>query len=358
MILRPHHRSHPRRGRRAYTLVELSASLAIIGMLLVATGSAIVLASRAVPNRTSAPSRAVSAAAALEQLGAELAYATSVSEMGDAAVQFTLPDRTGDGAAEVVRWAWDANPGAPLTRSMNGAAPAVMLEDVRQFALVYDRRREQLPDTYTESAEALLFQQDSASNGLDVEITSQNWVGQTLRLTFAPDVAWWAVTRVLVKAQARSSSDGETRVQLRGADLLGNPTLVVHDQAALLERTLMSNYKWCDMRLNRRARLVPGEPVCVVMRWVSDKESCEVQLRNLYPPGGAVQTTNGGLTWTPAVAQSMQLQVYGVTAKRDPPRCRYALNDVRVTIRAGADAQGAAVSAAVATVNLPEVPAP
>ena len=353
-----HERTRTRSPRRAYTLVEVSVSLCIIGLLLVATGSAIVLASRAVPNRASVPARAVTAASALEQLRAELAYATSVSELGATAIQFTVPDRTGDGAAETIRWAWDAAPGAPLTRAMNGAAAAVVLDEVREFALVYDRRREQLPETFTESPETPLVQQDSASNGVDVEVTSLEWPGQSLRLTFAPDVAWWAVTRIVLKARARSSSDGETRVQLRGADLLGNPTPVVHDQAALLERTLTSSYKWCDMRLARRTRLVPGEPVCVVLRWVSDKESCEVQLRNLYPPGGAIQTLNGGLSWAPVAAQSMQLQVWGVTAKRDAPRYRYLLNDVRVTLGTGDAAEGARVSGTVVTVNLPEVPAP
>jgi len=343
---------------RAYTLIELSVSVAIVGVLLVATGSAILLAGRAVPARTSPASRCVAATEALDRLAADLAYAITVTEVGPTAVAFTVPDRTGDGAGEVVRWAWNGQAGAALTRSVNGSAPAEILADVRDFALVYDRRREQLPDTFTESSETLLFQQDSASGGVDVSVTSLEWIGQSLRLTFAPDVAWWAVTRVVLKARVRSSSDGETRVQLRAADLLGNPTPVVHDQAVLLERTMTSNYRWCDLPFTRRARLVPGDPLCVVLRWVSDNESCEVQLRNLYPPGGAVRTSNGGLTWAPVSSQSMQIQVYGVTAKRDAVQYRYTLNDVRASLRAGANTTTEAVSATVTTVNLPEVPAP
>ena len=345
-------------GCRAYTLVEVSVSLAIVAVLLVATGSAILLAGRAVPERASPAGRCVAAADALERLAADLTYATASSELGPSAITFTVPDRTGDGAGEVIRWAWDTRPGAPLTRSVNGSAPAEVLGDVRSFALVYDRRREPLPESFTERAETLLYQQDSAT-GIDFPVTALEWVGQSIRPTFGSDVAWWAVTRVLVKVRKRGSPDGETRVQIRGADMLGNPSPIVYDQAVMLERPLNSNYRWVEFSYARRARLAPGDRACVVLRWVSDSESCETPLASPYPPGGAVRTTTGGSTWAPVASQSMQIQVYGVTATRDAQRYRYTLNDVRATLRAGGDAPSAsAVNATVMTVNLPEVPAP
>jgi hypothetical protein len=131
----------------------------------------------------------------------------------------------------------------------------------------------------------------------------------------------------------------------------------VHDQAVLRESTLDSDYRWRELRFTRDARLTPGEPACVVLQWARNDESCEVPLRTLYAPGGAVQTLTGGTTWAPAPAQSMLIRVYGVTARPNPPEYRYALNDVRVTLRAGSE-QGARVSAIVVPVNAPEVPAP
>jgi hypothetical protein len=54
---------------------------------------------------------------------------------------------------------------------------------------------------------------------------------------------------------------------------------------------------------------------------------------------------------------TLLMQVYGITAKADPPQYRHTLNDARVTLRAGPDTS-ARVSATLATCNLPEVPAP
>ena len=347
---------HPN-PRRAITLIEMTTSLVIVSVLLVATGSAIVLASRAMPDRRSGASGLLASSAALEQLNMDLTYATAVGEMGATAIEFTVPDRTGDGAGEVVRYAWDAAPGSPLTRSVNGAAPAAVLDDVHEFALVYDRRREHLPTTYAVSAEALLFSQETMISSIDYEVTSTNWIGQTIRPVFDAGVAWWRVTRVLIQVRERSSDDGETRVQVRGADLLGNPTLIVHDQAVLHESTLDSNYRWRELRFSRDARLTPGEPACVVLQWARNGESCEVPIRTSYTPGGAVQTLTGGATWTAAAAQSMLIQVYGVTARPNPPQYRYALNDVRVTLRAGVP-EGGRVIGVIVPVNAPEVPAP
>jgi hypothetical protein len=206
--------------------------------------------------------------------------------------------------------------------------------------------------------ETLLFSQETMTGLVDYEVTATNWVGQTIRPVFDAGIAWWRVTRVLVQARQRSSGDGETRVQVRGADLLGNPTSVVHDQAVLLESSLSSNYRWREQRFaNDAARLAPGEAACVVLQWARNRESCEVPLRTAYTPGGAVQTLTGGTTWVPAPAQSMLIQVYGVTARQDPPEYRYALNDVRVTLRGG-DGQAGRVGGIVVLANVPEVPAP
>ena len=48
----------------------------------------------------------------------------------------------------------------------------------------------------------------------------------------------------------------------------------------------------------------------------------------------------------------------GYFGRRDAVRYRYTLNDVRASLRAGANTTAEAVSATVTTVNLPEVPAP
>src|SRR4030042_90434 len=67
------------RRRRGFTLVELTVSIAITSVLMLAMGSAMLVASRAVPDARSPAGATVYAPQAVEQLVTELQYATSIA---------------------------------------------------------------------------------------------------------------------------------------------------------------------------------------------------------------------------------------------------------------------------------------
>lgn len=128
--------SGPGQCRSGFTLVELVLSMGIMSILLMGISSAILLASKALPSPNSVATRKSDAAAALNQLSADLTCATAITELTDTAITITVADR-GHGAAgpETIRWAWSGTAGAPLTRQYNGGTPATVASNVTAFSL-------------------------------------------------------------------------------------------------------------------------------------------------------------------------------------------------------------------------------
>ena len=252
-----------------------------------------------------------------EQLAGELAYALTVTELAGNAITFTVADRDGDGTPEVIRYAWSGVAGSPMTRSYNGGAAVAVLDDVREFALAYDRRGTLNPPGYTESAESILYSFTGGLLGSTNNIDSSNWIGQYFAPTLPNNAAYWRVTRVRYLAQTHGANGGITRVQLRSATPGGLP----------LE--------------GGKTTIDPSVGACVVFRWIKDADACDIQSKSvtLALLGGTqvVKTSNSGTSWTGNALSSLPLYVYGVVGTRNSDSYTYFLNNVRITLRSGAD---------------------
>ena len=124
--------------RRAYTLIELVASMAGAAALMGGISSTMFIALRASnPATTPAPAM-LQALGRLADMAAELQYAQAISESTAIAVTVTVPDRSDAGTApETIRYAWSGTAGAPLTRSFNGGAAESVIPSVESLALQY-----------------------------------------------------------------------------------------------------------------------------------------------------------------------------------------------------------------------------
>lgn len=124
--------------RRAYTLTELVVTLPLMTLLLAGMASAIGLASRSMPDGSTANSAALRTAAAMDQFAVELGYATSITSRTATSIVFVTPDRSGNTVAETITYAWSGTAGAPFTRSINASAAETLIPSVQQFAMTYD----------------------------------------------------------------------------------------------------------------------------------------------------------------------------------------------------------------------------
>jgi hypothetical protein len=69
-------------------------------------------------------------------MAAELQYATAINQRSATLIEFTVPDRSGDGVPETIRYEWSGVPAIPLTDSTTRRAPVAVLADdprIRSF---------------------------------------------------------------------------------------------------------------------------------------------------------------------------------------------------------------------------------
>jgi len=127
-----------RQTRLAFTLVELVLSMVVLTIVLGGVSSAMLLASRAVPDKQTALGLTLDAFHAADRLASELYAAQTITARTATSVTFTVADRNADGNPETIRYSWSGVGGEALKRQYNGGAAVSVLDDVREFALRFN----------------------------------------------------------------------------------------------------------------------------------------------------------------------------------------------------------------------------
>jgi hypothetical protein len=124
-------------ARRAFTVAELAAALAIFAVLSVAIGSTLVIASRAVDDGTAPGSKTAAAREIGDIIIGDIGDALEFTKRGDHGIEFTVPDRDSNGLPETICYEWDGNAGGNLYREYNGGGEVLFASDVHAFDLSY-----------------------------------------------------------------------------------------------------------------------------------------------------------------------------------------------------------------------------
>jgi prepilin-type N-terminal cleavage/methylation domain-containing protein len=123
--------------QRAVTLVELTVSMAIMGVITLGLTSALMMATYTIDDGTSSRVAQREPREVAGQIRADLTYALGFTERTPRAVTFTAPDRTGDSSPETIRYAWSGIAGDSLTREYNAGGAVSIADDVHDFDLSY-----------------------------------------------------------------------------------------------------------------------------------------------------------------------------------------------------------------------------
>lgn len=121
------------KARPAYTLIELLVATASASVLMVGLSSALFVASRALNLDDGAIPVRNNADMALSQVMADLREARSFTQLLPEQVEFTVPDRDGDGGDETLLYAWSGTAGDPLLRSINGGDSHEVVRNLRDL---------------------------------------------------------------------------------------------------------------------------------------------------------------------------------------------------------------------------------
>jgi hypothetical protein len=121
--------------RRALTLLELAVCLISSMTLIGGLAASIYLSSQALPGNENASRQKSKAAAVLRDMMADVSLAVSFTERTTRAMTFRVPDRSGDGSPDVIRYAWSGTAGDPLTYQYNSGTVVNIATGVQAFNL-------------------------------------------------------------------------------------------------------------------------------------------------------------------------------------------------------------------------------
>jgi len=300
------------------TLVEMVVAMAIVAVLLLGAQSAVMIASRAVPDAKSPNAMSVRGAAGLERMMGELAYAKALVTASATRVVFTVADRTGDAADETIDYSW-AGKGSPVVRVMNGGTPETVFAEADGLALSYDCATSADPDAFVASAETTLGSYSGVLSLGNQSINASSVIAEVFTPAMPANAVSFTVTRAAIVLRQNGSATGTNLVQVRTA-WNNRPTTKIVDQTAVLESALSASYASKVVVFSGNAAIAAGSPIALVVQCAANANSCDVQTSTLAVSLSGYNTaTSGdsGVTWSTSGLKQLNFTVYGTITMLD-----------------------------------------
>jgi hypothetical protein len=276
-------------------------AIAVSSVLLVGMGGALTMTIGAAEKGDGPNARLGQAAEAIDQMMADMQTATGMDTDTANRVVLTVPDRTGDGNAEQITYAWTTGASGQLTRAIGGGTARVLIPRVSAMAVAWLSG----PGRATgEGAEQLLGTVDTVVGAATktVNIDTNHPTGQYLKPAFADNVVAWKITRVRVRVYQSGSVTGALRVSLVAPNQWA-PTGMVITFVDLSEAALPAVSGWLDVPL-ATPNLAPDQGVFIKLESSGSGTAATAE----YLDGGAAAVMplntfitfsgNAGSTWT------------------------------------------------------------
>jgi prepilin-type N-terminal cleavage/methylation domain-containing protein len=373
----------PTSNRLGFTLVELAVSLSVVGILLGAMGSIVIVAGKAVPESKSSSRATFEAQDALALMSSELRGARTVTELTANAVTFTVADRNGDGTDETIRYYWAGSPGTPgAVRRVYNGVEADLVPNVSTFSLTGDKTSTtttQTVNSTTTSAEMVLASFTSYPSGttttknFGVEGTASSfngWGAEYFMPTGIPANATKVnITKVLVQMKQNGGSQTnyiEVRKAVGGGSKFPQST-AIGTPYAFTDASLGTSYAWVIATFSDVSSTSLTQDYCLVVHAAGS--SVNSYLYALYNSSAPSDTptmswsNNSGSAWLPssnANQQDIPFYVYGTyqtPSTTTQSVTTYFLQSVTMSLCAGSDSTLHA-DTTVATLNQPQVTGP
>lgn len=347
----------PARRRRGFTLVEALISMAILAIVLVGAQSAVMIAAKSVPSPTDAVALNAGATSALGRMADDIGVAKAFTVRDATDVEFTVPDRTGDGAADTLRYTWSGTPGDPLVFTLNGGAKSVIAPAIHALTFTYETAQEAQPTTYSEGAETTLYSYTTATSGAARPVGKSSGDtylrAQYFRPTLPADAVSWSVTKVSFWGRRFNNVDSTIDLQVR-TERNGAPTSRLLSDDSFSELSLGFSWTRFDLSTIKVRGLFPSEYVCLVFQPVSGNDCIELlfQRSAATTDSYALSSINGGSSWS-TTTDTLVCEIYGRVVRPDPPVVKTVLTGVGYALQP--DTNAPAYTGTWPTCTRPEV---
>ena len=310
--------------RRGISFVDLVVSLPATAMLIGCLGLCIGLMMKAKTQDENLFQSSYQLTETLSRISTDLELATSIASISSDQVEFTVPDRDGDGLPEQIKYQWanaaSANPNT-LLWSMNGGIQTVLFEDIGGFLLTpRSTVVSGLVPCHQLSEVAILKRLDSLPDCSYKE--SAISASKVYAQYFIPDLntanALWDLgkLRLMVKS-AGGTQDGILRVRVTGSSLSQTPSTTIYAEIDILESSLGPNYRWLTIPIAPISRQIASTPLCVTLSSAGGTgDIAYVQsfksTSNMPANCSFLSSTNGGASWSnPDPSSGIRLYAYG-----------------------------------------------
>jgi hypothetical protein len=350
--------SNWRERRRGHTLMELVAAMVCSAVLLAGLGSVMLIGRQVAYSPTSASVR-TETANVVSYLADELQYATLLIGQSTRSLEFVIADRDGDGRAEKIRYAWSGTSGDPLVKTVNGGALHTILEAVEEFNASYVLKPETMTlNTTSETAESVLFSNDSVQAGVDRDVSTTRHSAQLIdaaALSGVPaNAICWNATKVNFEGRDNSSADETLLVQLRSTGgTYDGPTSEVLGQVSIAESSLGSmGWKTATLPTPVRGLALHRKYALV---WAGVGGDAARLLCTDSTPSGVFESNDGGATWNYMNTRRLYYRLHGTYTLPGLSHnlTRNFVSHVQLVLQSGGQSH-ARIDTSVPLVNLPE----
>lgn len=304
-------------SRRALTLIEMLVSLAILGVILGAVGSVMVLSAKALPSGSEPTAVSSSARDSLRGLVAEAELATSFTTATARVMVFTLADRDANGSAETVRYEWSGTAGDPLTRVYNSGRTDTVIPGVQSLTFTYETEADTVDagTTSATSPEVCFFTNTTGTTG-ESSFDLNTWVGQIFTPLLPTNATAWKLTRFRYSIAADGTKSGTTQIQIRPVSTSTyQPSAVNHLSTTKLESAIPgSSYLWYSVDASSVPQQPRGGALVIVMGNTGLTSSGKVRvMRSGYAQSGCwlIDKLPAVSLWTATTDGAMQLEIFG-----------------------------------------------
>ena len=348
--------------RHGFTLLEMMVALVASAVLLAGLGS-VMLITRQIAYTPASSVHRLLAAEAFDEMAGELRFATYVTETSATAIEFVVADRNGDDVPERIRYAWSGTAGDPLLKTVDGSAPATLVESVQQLQFNYAIDTDTTTiSTTTESAETLLVNCTNSDDDEHLRVGIVKGVAQpidpTLFVSAAPaSTLYWKPTRVESFGEEQAALGETLVIQLRSAgEPDDGPTSQVLTEATVPGEDV-PNKAWFSASFSGSVpEFALHRKYALVWSGLGGNEVFEVFSYDAAT-GTVLVSVDAGASWSPwDPPQQAHVRLYGTytTPGPDVTFTRNRLTNVQVSLQPGSLAYSR-LDTSIPLVNRPEV---
>ncbi|NNM25276.1 MAG: hypothetical protein HKO59_04700 [Phycisphaerales bacterium] len=329
-------------------MIELLAALPAVALIVGAIGGSVVFVTRSASPPASEGPRTYDATTATRRIATDLANTLGFYEITPTAIEFRVPDRTGNKRADVLRYAWSGVAGDPLTLTLNQQPPETILDNVHHLAFASETMSDVLEPLDEELA--VIAYHDHAPDGHthDHTIELTEWCAECFQADLPLGTTSWSLKRVrFVGKREGDDVSGVLDVRIE-SESLGKPSGIALEARSVKEASLDKNPGWVDVDFTSLNDLHPADVVCLV---IGQSGGGNKAGKVSYEHGGSPMTADadwltsddGGSSWSSIVNdKDMRFYALGSYDTWVPTATTYIVG-VRIEAQAGPSAATRAV---------------